>query len=802
MVSEGTGRWAGQRLERVEDRALLDGTARFVADLEPVGRALHAAVLRSPHAHALVTGIDVTAALDVSGVRAVVTGADLAVVSRPLANILDDRAVMYPLALDKVRYVGEPVAVVLADSRALAEDGAEVVAVAYEPLDVLVDPAMAVEPFAPTVHDEVGSNVVHDRTFVYGDPDAAFDAASHVITHRARFPRSTALPLETYGVTAEFDPDAGGYTIWSNYGGPMALQTVMAAALRVPISGLRLVVPDRIGGNFGIKQAMYPYMVLMAVAARIVGRPVRWIEDRNEHLLSSSAGSERITEMVGAFDSQGRLLGLRIDQLENLGAYVRTPEPAGLYRMQGNLNGPYDVQHVAVRNRCVLTNQVPSGLNRGFGGPQFFHALEAMMDRAGSELGLDRSVLRRRNLVAVDAFPYECPSGSTLDSGDYAAVLDLALAHADWEPACERLAEARSAGRFAGIGLACSIESAGNNLGYMNLAGNPDSPAVRSPKSGAGATATVSIDAFGGVTVQLDSPDCGQGYRTAAAQVVADELGLRPEEIQVQTSLDSSSDGWTLTSGNYANRFSTAVASAAAMAARRAGDKLRILAASNLGVHPTEVMLGEGVAAVRGTDRSEPIRRLGGQLHWDIANRPDGVDGPIRETGVYAPAHLGAPVDGRISTSFTFSFQCDVAVVEIDPRTGVLDVRSYVTVHDAGLLLNPGLFEGQVMGGLAHGLGAAIREEIAYDHAGQPSAVDLRVYGPLRATEMPPVVVDHLETPSPHTVHGAKGLGDGCAILAPTVLASAIADALGLDGLPEPPFTPAKLWHLVRDAGQ
>lgn len=311
---------------------------------------------------------------------------------------------------------------------------------------------------------------------------------------------------------------------------------------------------------------------------------------------------------------------------------------------------------------------------------------------------------------------------------------------------------------------------------------------------------TLSIDPFGGVLLQLDSPDCGQGYRTAAAQVVADELGLRPANVEVKTSLDSTSDGWTLTSGNYANRFSTAVVSAAVMAARRAGEKLRILAAANLGVHPTDLELRDGAVVHAASGRSESLRRLGGQLHWDIANRPDGVDGPIRETGVYAPPDLQGPVDGRMSTSFTFSFQCDVARVEIDRTTGELTITSYVTVHDAGRILNPGLFEGQVLGGLAHGLGAAIREHIAYDADGQPIVTDLRRYGPIQAGDMPSIIVDHIETPSPNTLTGAKGLGDGCAILAPTVLGSAIADALGLDAAPKPPFTPRALWHLARQA--
>jgi len=795
VVSEAEGPWIGRAGPRRAADALLAGTARFAADVEPVGGALQAAILRSPHAHAAIEGIDVDAAYEVAGVRAVITGADLAGLCRPLANILTEGAPLLPLATDRVRYVGEPVAVVLADSRALAEDGCDGVTVRYHPLDVVIDPVEAARPHAALLHDDVGSNVVHDRTFVYGDPDGAFGEAAHVVEHAAQFPRSTAMPLETAVVTADFDEGAGQYTVWSNYGGPMALQTVMAGALGVPIAGLRLVVPDRIGGNFGIKQAMYPMLVLMAVAARHVRRPVRWVEDRIEHLLAASAGSERVTSIRGAFEPDGRLVAIDLDQLENLGAYVRTPEPAGLYRMQGNLNGPYDVSHISVRNRCVLTNQLPSGLNRGFGGPQFFHALEGLMDRAAAQLGVDRAEIRRRNFVPDDAFPYECASGSLLDSGDYRSVLERALEHIGWDepPAND--------GRLRGVGLGCSVESAGNNLGYMNLAGDPDSPAVRSPKSGAGATATVSMDAFGGVLVQLDSPDCGQGYRTAAAQVVADELGLSPSDVEVKTSLDSASDGWTLTSGNYANRFSTAVTSAAAMASRRAGDKLRTLAAFNAGVHPTDVEFRDGQAVVRGETSGEPIRRLGGQLHWDIASRPDGVDGPIRETAVYAPDIVARPTpDGRISTSFTFSFQCDVARIEIDPSTGEIDIVSYVTVHDAGRVLHPGLFGGQVVGGLAHGLGAAIRELVGYTAEGVPTATDIRSYGPITAAELPPIVVDHLETPSPHTVHGAKGLGDGCAILAPAVLASAIADALGLDELPAPPFTPARVWRLVQES--
>lgn len=301
------------------------------------------------------------------------------------------------------------------------------------------------------------------------------------------------------------------------------------------------------------------------------------------------------------------------------------------------------------------------------------------------------------------------------------------------------------------------------------------------------------------ITVHVDSPDCGQGYRVVVAQIVADELGLTPDDIAVDTALDTRAGEWLLTSGNYANRFSTAVASAVALAARSAAAKLRLVAADELGVPPDQVSLGEGVATARGNDRSLPILRLGARLHWDLAGRPDGVEGPIHERAVYAPGNLRAPEsDGALETSFTYSFQCDAAVIEVDDATGVVSVEHYVSVHDAGTVLHPSQFESQILGGLAHGLGAATAESIEYGADGQPLARTLLGYGAIRSTAMPRVTLDRVETPSPHTVHGAKGIGDGCAVLVPAVLASAVADALGLEENPTPPFTPARVWELCR----
>ncbi|MEM7015826.1 MAG: xanthine dehydrogenase family protein molybdopterin-binding subunit [Pseudomonadota bacterium] len=794
-----TNTYIGQSQPRVEDAALLDGTARFIHDLQPAGRTLAAAFVRSPMAHGTIASLNIEAALALPGVHHVVTGEDVTKHLRPLANILTNQTIMFPLAVARVRYVGEPVALVLADTRALAEDGADLVAVDYKALEPVIDPVVSCQPGTPTLHDGMDSNLVHDREFNYGSPDNMFQQCERVFSFEAKFPRSTAMPLETAGVTADYDPSMAQYSIWSNYGGPLALQAVMAGALKVPVAKLRLIVPDRIGGNFGIRQSMYPYMVLIALAAKLAGRPVRWDEDRNEHLLGASASSERVTCVKGAFQADGRLQALHVEQLENFGAYVRTPEPAGLYRMHGTLTGPYDVQHLSVHNRGVLTNQLPSGLNRGFGGPQFFHALESMMDVAARGLGIDRAELRKRNLVPAHAFPYRCPSGSTLDSGDYQAVLQRALSAVAYQQAIKITEQQRQEGRLVGMGLACSVETSGNNLGYMNLASGRESASAQLPKSGAGATATLSMDATGGILLQLDSPDCGQGYRTVAAQVVADELGVEPTAVEVRTALDTNTTGWILTSGNYANRFSTAVTSAVARAAQRAADKLKRLAAQSLDVSVDEITLSEGAARHPTTDQALAIRRLAGQLHWDLANLPDGVNGPIQETAVFAPSDLLAPgEDERIETSLTYSFQCDVTAIEIDPDTGHINVLKYATVHDAGTVLHPGMFDSQIQGGFAHGLGAALREHFGYDADGQPTSPTLARYAPLRANNLATLDVEHLETPSPNTIHGAKGLGDGCAILAPCVIASAIADALSLEAPPEPPFTPQRVWQLIQ----
>ena len=486
--------WVGRSVLRVEDEALLRGKGRFMDDLEPVPHAWHAAIVRSQVAHARVA-VDASAALDHPGVRGVLTGEDVASLSRPFPAGIESPVPHYAAAVGTARYVGEPLAVVVAKDRYLAEDAAELVAVDYEPLEPVVEPT--------------AGEVIHERSFHYGDVDDALARADVVIRQTFRVPRFTCLPVECYGVVCDWDEPAGRLTAWANFQGPFTLHGVAAAALGLRADRFRLLTPPDSGGSFGIKAAILPYVVLVGLAARALGVPVRWTEDRLEHLAASATATGRVTELEAGFTSDGELVALRYDALEDVGAYVRAPEPATLYRMHGSLAGAYRVRNVAARNRIVLTNTIPSGLNRGFGGPQLYFGLERVMAIAARRLGIDPVELARRNLVPADEMPYRTPSGGLYDSGDYAACLDRAVELAGHDELRKRVEAAREAGRIAGIGLACVVEPSISNMGYITLAQTADERALTLPKSGNAEGASIAIDPHGGITVRRRQPQRG-----------------------------------------------------------------------------------------------------------------------------------------------------------------------------------------------------------------------------------------------------------------------------------------------------
>jgi 2-furoyl-CoA dehydrogenase large subunit len=786
--------WIGRSIERVEDAALLTGRGRYLDDLGVRPGTLHAAILRSPHAHAEIRAVRTEAARGLPGVAAVLTGADITRLTASLVVGVKAPIACWPIAVDKVRYVGEPVAVVVAGDRYVAEDALDLIEVDYAPLPAVIDPMAALDPAQPVLHDGLKSNIASDRSFRYGDPERAFAEAARRISVSIRYPRNSCTPIETYGVVADYLAGDDSFDILSSFQGPFSLHPVIARALKVPGNRLRLRTAPDSGGSYGVKQGVFPYVVLIGAASRATGRPVKWIEDRLEHLAASVSATNRVTTLEAAVDADGRVQALAWDQVEDVGAHIRAPEPATLYRMHGNLTGVYDIRHVAVRNRVVLTNKTPTGLNRGFGGPQVYYALERLMQRIAVELDLDPLDVIRRNLVPADAFPYRTASGGLLDSGDYQRAVELAVAQGGLDALKRRRDVARAEGRLYGIGYTAVIEPSVSNMGYITTVLTREERRRAGPKNGAQATATITLDPSGAVTVHVASVPQGQGHRTVAAQIVADALGLKPADIQVVTDLDTAHDAWSIASGNYSSRFAAAVGGVAHMAAVRLRERLQRIAAAQLNVPPAEIELADGQARARGNpDNKLSFGRLAATSHWAPGTLTAEDDTAIRETVFWTPPELTAPTEeDGINSSLCYGFIFDFCGVEIDRVTGQVRIDKYVTMHDCGRILHPGMVAGQITGGFAHALGAALYEEYAYAPDGSFLTGTFADYLVPTAAEVPAPVILHIETPSPFTPLGAKGVGEGNCMSTPVCIANAVADALGIEAI-DLPLAPAKL---------
>ena len=792
--------WVGQSIERVEDAALLTGRGRYIDDIaEPTG-CLHAAVLRSPHPHAVIRAIEANAARAVKGVAAVVTGIDVTRLGAPLLAGVKANIQCWPIAVGKVRYVGEPVAVVVAADRYLAEDALELIEVDYAPLPITLRPVDALKPDSAVLHEGLGGNIASDRSFRYGDPEAAFAAATHRVSVKVDYPRNSCTPIETYGLIADYDPGEDAYDVLATFQGPFSIHAVLSRALKVPGNRLRLRTPPNSGGSFGVKQGIFPDIALMAIAARVAGRPVKWIEDRLEHLTASVSATNRLITLEAAVEADGRITALAWDQVEDVGAHIRAPEPATLYRMHGNLTGAYDIPNVSVRNRVVITNKTPTGLNRGFGGPQVYYALERLMQRVAAELKLDPLDVIRRNLVPSGAFPFRTATGGLLDSGDYPASVAQAIDEGGLAELRARQKQARAEGRLYGIGLTAVVEPSVSNMGYITTVLTPEERRKAGSKNGAQATATISLDPGGTVSVHVSSVPQGQGHRTVVSQVVADVLGLTPSDIRVNTEMDTARDAWSIASGNYASRFGPAVCGAVQLAAERLRGKLARAAAGLLNVQADDVAFAGGrVRAKTNPDNALPFARVAATAHWAPGTLGE-EDQALRETVFWTPPQLTAPTDeDGINSSLCHGFIFDFCGLEVDRATGAVRIDKYVTMHDCGRVLHPGMVAGQVTGGFAHALGAALYEEYVYSDDGNFISGTLADYLMPTTTEVPAPLILHFESPSPFTPLGAKGVGEGNCMSTPVCIANAVADALGADEL-DLPLTPAKLAALVRVA--
>ena len=788
--------WIGAPVPRKEDARLLAGRGAYLDDLSRAG-LLHAAMLRSPHAHARIVRVDARAAAAMPGVAAVLTGEAAARASGPIRPLIPTPVPIrdHCLAVDRVRFAGEPVAAVAAVDRATAEDALDRIVVEYEPLEPVVDPEAALAPGAPLLYPELGTNVLWHDTFTYGDVDGAFAAADGVLGERFEIQRYASTPLETFGGIAEHDAGADTYTFWTNDQRPGLTLAILAESLGVPQSRLRLIVPD-VGGAFGNKRRP-AYLLVCALLSRAAGRPVKWIEDRRENLAALMHAANGVLSIDLAYRRDGTVLALRVRDIVDEGKNLVSPAQHNLIKL-GNIVNGYRIGAVRYEAYSVLTTKCPSGANRGIGKPFMCFAVERAMALLARRLDMDPAELRLRNYVRPEEMPYTTPPGARYDSGDYPATLRAALARVNYPARRAEQARARAEGRLLGIGIATSVEPAGTNLASYELVTG------RRSASGSAEAAMVRVEPDGTVRAAVGDPASGQGYETVVAQIVADELGVAPGQVHVDRGFDSATTPWLYLSGNYSNKFSVTDVGAVLGAARRVRDKLLRIAAHRLEAAPADLELADGHARVRGAPGTAlSLRELARTAYADVLGLPPGEE-PGLEARHAHQNPLAEPVDGqrRVRSQLVFSNAAHVCVVEVDPGTGGVRILRHVVVHDCGRELNPLIVEGMVHGSTVHGMGAALLEEFRYDERGQLLTGTFMDYLKPTALDVPDIEVGRLEHPSPVTPLGAKGVGEGGAIPGPAAVANAVEDALAplgvvIRGLP---ITPERIWRWLGSA--
>jgi 2-furoyl-CoA dehydrogenase large subunit len=789
-------RWVGASLPRKEDARLTTGRGLYLDDVARAGQ-LHAAMLRSPHAHARVVALDASAATRLPGVHAVLTGAEAAAASRPIRPLIPTRVPLpdWCLAVDRVRFAGEPVAAVAAVDRATAEDALERIRVEYEPLPPVVDPEAALRPDSPLLYPELGTNVLWHDVFAYGDVEGAFARADGVLRERFAIQRYASTPLETFGAIAEYDAGLDAYTFWTNDQRPGLTLAILAESLGVPQTRLRLVTPD-VGGAFGNKRRP-AYLLVCALLARRAGRPVKYLEDRLENLGALMHACNGVMDVELAYRADGTVVALRVRDVADEGKNLVSPTQHNLIKL-GNIVNGYRIGAVAYEAYSVLTTKCPSGANRGIGKPFMCFAVERAMALLARRLAMDPAEVRLRNYVRAEEMPYTTPPGAQYDSGDYPATLRRALERFDYAGWRTAQARARGEGRLLGIGIATSVEPAGTNLASYELITG------RRAASGSAEAAMVRVEPDGRVRAALGDPASGQGYETVVAQIVADELGLTPADVDVERGFDSSTTPWLYLSGNYSNKFSVTDVGAVLGAARAVRDKLRRIAAHRLEVAVDDVELAEAEARVRGVPgRGLAIRELARTAYADVLGLPPG-EPPGLEARHAHQNPLARPVgtDRTVRSQLVFSNAAHCCLVEIDRRTGAVRLLKHVVVHDCGRELNPLIVEGMVHGSTVHGLGAALLEEFRYDDSGQLLTATFMDYLKPTALDVPDIEVDRLEHPSPFTPLGAKGVGEGGSIPAPAAVANAVEDALAELGVTvrSLPLTPERVWRWLQNA--
>jgi aerobic carbon-monoxide dehydrogenase large subunit len=775
---------------RREDYKSLTGRAQYVDDLRPApGRppTLHMLVVRSPYAHAKIASIELEAARAYPGVIAAFAGAELVEGMPTLATIPVPglrKPERRPLAVERARYVGDPVAVILAESLASAEDARELVEVDYEMLPTVTDLEKALEADAPLLYEAFGSNAAFIHKTGGGDSAAAFAQAERVVRLRLVNQRLAPSSLEPRACFFDFDPQRGELAAWMSSQAIYRARETLATFLGLDPKHIKATNAD-VGGAFGAKNALLGEEIIAALLAVRLARPVKWIEQRNENLQAQSQGRGQVNFIEAAVQNDGKLLALRVRTLADLGAFLTFATAMVPTRMSSMLAGPYQIQAVESEVVGVFTNKATTAPYRGAGRPEAAYILERTIDQVARELALDPAEVRRRNFISPQAFPHTTVTGVVYDSGNYQAALERALTlanYADWR-AKQREKREQGNSCFLGIGLASFIE----------LSGDPATPATSTAPREA---ATVRIQTDGSILVQSGVSHNGQGHFTALAQIAATSLHLPITHVEVRMN-DSSLPAYSI--GTYGSRTTQVAGSAVLLAAEAVKAKALLLASQVLEVSPADLLLKNGQISVRGF----PARSISlGKLAHMVEEQPDLIE---REPP--NPAN-GVPIEGLAawrafsSPGSTYSSGTHLAVVEIDPETGELQILKYVAVDDCGSVLNHSLVDAQVHGALAQGIGQALYEEVLYDEDGQLLSGTLMDYALPNAGMLPNFVTDFIESPSPYNPLGAKGAGESGCIGAPPAIVNAALDALAPLGITalDMPLKPEKLWALIHSA--
>jgi CO/xanthine dehydrogenase Mo-binding subunit len=767
-------RWLGKSLNRVEDPRFLRGEGRYVDDIVLPGMA-HAAIVRSPHAHARIVSIDTAKAEQLPGVVKVLTGADVAARADPLPSFGAGPIIQDMIAIEKVRHYGETVAAVIAESRYIAEDACDLIEVEYEVLEPVLDPFEAQKPDAPLVHEKLETNIAYERTFSFGDVEGAFNAAAGKVQAKLRWPRSTGMPMDTNGAIGDYDAGTGVVTIYANSMNFTYFHWLLAASLKIPASKLK-VVPVAAGGSFGSKFFMHKVPTFAGFLSMVAGRPVKYIEDRITHITNNDhCGSDRWYDAELAFDADGTMRALRIDCVDDYGAYLQFGTGT-----HGNglsqIVGPYQIQHVQYTLHAVLTNKNQQGAYRGFGAEVSNWMLERLVDMAARELGMDRVELRRRNLITPDQFPYRTPTGNLYDSGNYQAVLGRLLEISDYEHWIGERDRARAEGRHVGIGVVASNErSVFSSTEFWFWFDEPDFTPTSSPES-----ASLQLDPTGQIVVTLHSQSMwGNSPETVVSQVVAEEFDVDPASVVVTYADSQHALPGT---GPGGSRYTVMVSGAVVGAATQVKEKIKRIASHQLEVSEGDLeFVDGGVSVVGSPDQRLSLADVAMTAYMFRLNLPADMESGLAGQSTYDHPLTTLPSEDRSDLGYFYPFvghAWHMAVIELDVETGKLEFLHYAAVHDAGTVVNPKTLNGQIIGGTIQGLGTALYEEYDYDEQGRLRNETFEHYHLPSSMDVPTLIVEHQETPSPYTPYGIKGAGEGGRMLTPAILSGAIEDAL------------------------